>query len=358
MFIGGCGELGFAGVQIDRAEVQPIAAFGVQCRLNGTIAGIADRRRWQAGDLVRVVRVGLVLGHLGGHLRGLDVIAIGHGGIHAQRHALLQTVLDDSRHFAVVIGFVDLGLGDRGDDHHPFAVTAGRHAQFIQLGDTLIDHGLEDFRSALHALDVVGSRLQPSLKATARFIGQNILTLVLDNRVEFALGNAGKLRGVGEHIGGTFTGMNLKEARRLVGVGENGDHIGCGHMLLQCERSRIECRAIGVDHAGERGSGLDDFGLEQIIGDLRSALALAHGEFDLAIARSRIVRDGRRLVAPAVAPCDELGYAEIAAADKQGDDGDSDDNATDTLALAMCTSLAHLLAGFRRFWRRGPAHWF
>ena len=66
MFIGGCGELGFAGVQIDRAEVQPIAAFGVQCRLNGVIAGIADRRRRQAGDLVRVVRVGLVLGHLGG----------------------------------------------------------------------------------------------------------------------------------------------------------------------------------------------------------------------------------------------------------------------------------------------------
>ena len=40
MFIGGCGELGFAGVQIDRAEVQPIAAFGVQCRLNGVIAGL------------------------------------------------------------------------------------------------------------------------------------------------------------------------------------------------------------------------------------------------------------------------------------------------------------------------------
>ena len=57
---------------------------------------------------------------------------------------------------------------------------------------------------------------------------------------------------------------------------------------------------------------------------ISAALALAHGEFDLAIARSRIVRDGRRLVAPAVAPCDELGYAEIAAADKQGDDGDSD----------------------------------
>ncbi len=51
MFIGGCGELGFAGVQIDRAEVQPIAAFGVQCRLNGVIAGIADRRRRQAGVL-------------------------------------------------------------------------------------------------------------------------------------------------------------------------------------------------------------------------------------------------------------------------------------------------------------------
>ena len=172
------------------------------------------------------------------------------------------------------------------------------------------------------------------------------------------MGNAGKLRGVGEHIGGTFTGTNLEEARRLVGVGENVDHFGCGHMLLQCERSRIECRAIGVDHAGERGSRLDDFGLEQIIGDLRRALALAHGEFDLAIARSRIVRDGRRLVAPAVAPCDELGYAEIAAADKQGDDGDSDDNATDTLAPALCTSLAHLPAGFRRFWRLGPAHWF
>ena len=51
---------------------------------------------------------------------------------------------------------------------------------------------------------------------------------------------------------------------------------------------------------------------------------------------------------------DELGYAEIAAADKQGDDGDSDDNATDTLAPALCTSLAHLPAGFRRFWRLGP----
>ena len=73
-----------------------------------------------------------------------------------------------------------------------------------------------------------------------------ILTLVLDNRVEFALGNAGKLRGVGEHIGGTFTGTNLEEVRRPVGVGENGDHIGCGHMLLQCERSRIECRAISA----------------------------------------------------------------------------------------------------------------
>jgi len=57
-------------------------------------------------------------------------------------------------------------------------------------------------------------------------------------------------------------------------------------------------------------------------------------------------------------PGDEFVNPKIAAADKQGDDGDSDDNATDTLAPALCTSLAHLPAGFRRFWRLGPAHWF
>jgi len=55
---------------------------------------------------------------------------------------------------------------------------------------------------------------------------------------------------------------------------------------------------------------------------------------------------------------DVFGSPKMAAADKQGDDDDSDDNATDTLAPALCTSLAHLPAGFRRFWRLGPAHWF
>ena len=139
----GGGEERLPGVEIDRDEVQPIARLGVENRLDGLFARVADRAGRQALVGIGVVGVGGIGDLIGRWDSTRTPHSVQNSGIHLKITAgrpigVPQTVVDDPGDFPVVLRG-GLALHNRGLGQHGLIVRL-RHAQILQAFDGGGDH--------------------------------------------------------------------------------------------------------------------------------------------------------------------------------------------------------------------------
>ena len=118
-------------------------------------------------------------------------------------------------------------------------LAAGGHVHLVELGDALVDDGLQDLLRGAESLDVVLAGFQPSLEVAAGFRGQYSLAFGVDDLLEFGFVDLAERRGLLDDVGHTLPRVDVEEALRLALIGQDRRHGRRGHVLAQLISARV-----------------------------------------------------------------------------------------------------------------------